>query len=357
MMKWPNKVSHTFKIKYPVIQAPMLGITTPAMVAAVSNSGGLGSLPVGGLAPTRTLELIEQTKALTDKPFAINLFVHSIPANVDEQEIDTMQSFLKELCDVDGIPLETQSAQSLKFNSYKDQVDVLISENIHIVSFTFGIPDDESIQKFKANGIILIGTATCVEEAELLEEKGIDMIVAQGSEAGGHRGSFLNIHNPPLIGSMVLIPAIAAATSKPVIGSGGITDGKSIAAAFMLGASAIQTGTIFLASPESLASEAWKKLVINAPEENIILTNAFSGRWARGLKNKLSEQIENSGRQIPAYPVQNSITASIRAQAQKLGNTDYIVMLRGQTTTPIEEEPAAKIFQKMVQQTEEVFKS
>lgn len=335
----------------------MLGITTPAMVAAISNSGGLGSLPVGGLTPARTLELIKQTKDLTDKPFAVNLFVHPIPRRIDEQEFDAMQSFLKELCAADGISLETQSAQSLKFNSYKDQVDVLISEKIHIVSFTFGVPDDESIQKFKVNGIILIGTATCVEEAKLVDEKGIDMIVAQGSEAGGHRGSFLNMHNPPLIGSIALIPAITAATSKPVIGSGGIADGKSITAAFTLGASAIQAGTIFLGSPESLAGDAWKRMVINAPEENIILTNAFSGRWARGLKNKLSEQIENSGHQVPQFPVQGSLTAPIRAHAQKLGNTDYVVMLRGQGTTRIEEEPAANIFQKMVKQTEEVFRS
>lgn len=335
----------------------MLGITTPAMAAAISNSGGLGSLPVGGLTPARTLELIMQTKALTDKPFAVNLFVHPIPASVDQQEFNTMQSFLKELCDADGIPLETQSAGSLKFNSYKDQVDVLINENIRIVSFTFGIPDDESIQKFKANGIILIGTATCVEEAMLLDKKGIDMIVAQGSEAGGHRGSFLNVHNPPLIGSMALIPAIAAATGKPVIGSGGIADGKTIVAAFTLGASAIQAGTIFLAGPESLASEAWKKMIINPPEENIILTNVFSGRWARGLKNKLSEQIENSGRQVPPFPVQGSLTAPIRMQAQKSGNTDYIVMLRGQTAARIEEAPAATIFQKLIKQTEEVFES
>ena len=353
MIQSPKKITQTLNIKYPVIQSPMLGVTTPQMAAAISNAGGLGSLPVGGLVPDRTLALIQQTKALTNKPFAVNLFTHPIPDTVDQHEFDAMQLFLKELCATDGIETEIRSFNSLKFYSYTDQIDILIKENIPIVSFTFGVLDNENIKRLKANGTILIGTATCVEEAKLLDTVGIDMIVAQGHEAGGHRGSFLNPDNPPLIGSMVLIPAIAAVTSKSIIGSGGITDGKSIAAAFALGASAIQTGTIFLASHESLAGSAWKKVIENAGEEDIILTNSFSGRWATGIKNKLSERIENSGQKILAYPIQNSLTQPIRAQAQKLENTDYIVMLRGQTTVKIEEKPASEIFLDLVKQMEQ----
>ena len=354
-MNWPDEISKALKIEYPIIQAPMLGICTPEMVAAVSDAGGLGSLPVGVLPPERVSELIRKTKSLTSKPFAVNLFVHDIPDSVDEIEFDTMQAFLRRICAEDGIMIDKQNADSLKFNTYKNLIDVLIAENIPVVSFTFGVLDDESIRKLKANNTILIGTATCVAEARILDEKGIDMIVAQGSEAGGHRGSFLNVNDPPLIGSMTLIPSIAAITDKPVIASGGICDGKSILAAFTLGASAVQMGTVFVASHESLATSVWKKRLIEAGEGNIILTNAFSGRFARGIRNKLSEQVKTSGLAIPGYPIQNSLTTPIRAQAQKTGNTDYIVMLRGQSQIKIEEKGSAEIFLDLVRQTEAVF--
>jgi len=351
-MKWPDKISKTLKIEYPIIQAPMLGICTPEMVAAVANGGGLGSLPVGVLPPERVLELIRKTKSLTSKPFAVNLFVHDIPDSVDEIEFDTMQTFLRRICAEDGMIIDEQNAASLKFNTYKSLIDVLIAENIPIVSFTFGVLDNESIRKLKANNTILIGTATCVAEAKILDEKAIDMIVAQGSEAGGHRGSFLNVNDPPLIGSMTLIPSIAAITDKPVIASGGICDGKSISAAFTLGASAVQMGTAFVASHESLATSVWKKRLIGAGEEDIILTNSFSGRFARGIRNKLSEQVTTSGLAVPGYPIQNSLTTPIRAQAQKTGNTNYIVMLRGQSQAKIEEKGSAEIFLELVRQTE-----
>lgn len=356
-MNWPNQISKTLNIKYPIIQAPMLGICTPEMVAAVSNAGGLGSLPVGVLPPERVQELIRKTRSLTSKPFAVNLFVHDVPDKVDETEFNTMQAFLRRICAEDGIMVDEQNVASLKFNSYKNLVDMLIAENIPIVSFTFGVLDDESIRKLKANNTILIGTATCVAEAKILDEKGINMIVAQGSEAGGHRGSFLNVGDPPLIGSMTLIPSITAATDKPVIGSGGICDGKSIAAAFTLGASAVQMGTVFLASQESLATPVWKNKLIDAHEEDIILTNSFSGRFARGLKNKISEQVKTSGLAIPGYPIQNSLTVPIRTQAQKSNNTDYIVMLRGQSQIKIEEKGSEEILLDLVNQTEMLFET
>jgi nitronate monooxygenase len=355
MMNWPDKISKALNIQYPIIQAPMLGICTPEMVAAVANAGGLGSLPVGVLPADRVLELIRKTKNLTSKPFAVNLFVNDPPKGVDVIEFDTMQAFLRRICAEDGIMLVEQNAASLKFNTYKNLIDVLIAENIPIVSFTFGVLDDESIRKLKANNTILIGTATSVAEAKILDEKGIDMIVAQGAEAGGHRGSFLNMTDPPLIGSMTLIPSIAAVTDKPVIASGGICDGKSISAAFTLGASAVQMGTVFLASHESLATPSWKQQLISAREEDIILTNAFTGRWARGLRNKLSEQVKASGLAIPLYPIQGTLTGPIRMQAQKNNNTGYMVMLRGQSQVKIEEKGSAEIFLDLVRQTEKAF--
>jgi nitronate monooxygenase len=356
-MNWPDDISGILGIDYPIIQAPMLGITTPEMVAAVANAGGLGSLPIGGLPAGKVIELIQKTKSLTGKPFAVNLFAHDIPHSIDEAEFNAMQSFLKNICAADGICIDEQNVNSLRLNSYKDQIDLLIAENIPVVSFTFGVLDNESIQKFKANRTILIGTATSAEEARILDEKGIDMIVAQGSEAGGHRGSFLNTNNPPLIGSMALIQSIKSVTGKPVIASGGIIDHRGVAAAFALGASAVQMGTIFLASPESLATAEWKQRIKNANEDDIILTNAFSGRWARGIKNKLSEQVIASGFKIPPYPLQNSLTGPIRMQAKQIGNMDYVVMLRGQSPVKIEEKSSSEIVLDLVRQTEEFFKA
>ena len=351
-MIWPDRVSKILNIKYPVIQAPMLGVTTPEMVAAVSNNGGLGSLPVGGLSAEKTLALIQRTKELTDKPFAVNLFAHPIPAVVDENEFNAMQDFLSQLCTTDGIQVEQQAVDKLRFYSYKDLISTLISENIKVVSFTFGVPDDESIEILKANQAILIGTATSAEEAQVLDEKGIDMITMQGIEAGGHRGSFLDMDNPPLIGLRDLMHDVTAITDKPLIAAGAIADGKSVHNAFNLGADAVQVGSIFIASHESLANENWKKAVQEATDDDIVLTKAYSGRWARGVKNKLIESVENSALDIPTYPYQNALTAPIRVQAKQQNNIDYIAMWRGQSSVKIQSKSAAEIFLDLVSQAE-----
>lgn len=352
-MNWPDKVSKALNISYPVIQAPMLGITTPEMVAAVSNAGGLGSLPVGGLPAEKTLALIRKTKELTDKPFAVNLFAHSIPDAIDESEFNAMQDFLKRLCMADGIQVEQQKINNLKFNSYKDLIGTLISENVPVISFTFGVLDDESIKTLKANRAILIGTATSAEEAKVLDEKGIDMITAQGIEAGGHRGSFLDMNNPPEIGLTALLQAIIAVTDKPMIAAGAIADAASVHEAFNLRAHAVQTGSIFIASNESMATENWKKAVQNAIDTDIVLTNTYSGRWARGVKNKLIEKVRNSGLKIPLYPYQNALTTPIRMQAKQQNNIDYIAMWRGQSPVKIQAKGSAEIFLDLIKQTEE----
>lgn len=352
-MDWPDRISKRLNIKYPVIQAPMLGITTPEMVATVSNAGGLGSLPVGGLPPDKTLALIQKTKALTDKPFAVNLFAHPLPDAVSKEAFGAMQAFLKQLCAPDGITVEERQPDQLRFYSCKEQIGVLIGEQIRVISFTFGIPDDESIQRLRAAGAILIGTATSAEEAVVLEQKGTDMITAQGIEAGGHRGSFLDPDHPPHIGTIELVKTIAAITVKPVIAAGAIADGKDIRAVFGAGAVAVQCGTIFIASDESLATGPWKKAVQDAEGDEIVLTNAVTGRWARGIKNKLISDVENSGLAMPDYAIQNALTGPIRVQAKLQNNLDYIAMWRGQSSARIQAKSTAGIFSDLVRQAQE----
>ena len=197
-MEWKNKLTELLHVRYPIVQAPMLGASTPEMVAIVSNLGGLGSLPVGGLSPEKTRAFIRQTKTLTEKPFVVNLFAHDIPA-VEALNTAKMEDFLNKLSVKYGLKREGPSIDNSRLYSYREQIEILLEENIPIVSFTFGILDEPSIQALKEKGTLLIGTATCVQEALLLDEKGIDIVTAQGIEAGGHRGTFLEAVPLPMI--------------------------------------------------------------------------------------------------------------------------------------------------------------
>ncbi|HZG24537.1 MAG TPA: nitronate monooxygenase, partial [Chitinophagaceae bacterium] len=230
-MIWENEVTKALGIKYPIIQAPMLGVTTPEMVAAVCQQGGLGSLPVGGLSPEKTRELIRKTKAFTPLPFAVNLFANQVPINTDVEAALDMQELLRKISIDNNFDYEMPQPGSLKFYTYTDQIDCLLEENVPVVSFTFGALDASSITALKQRGTVLIGTATCLEEAEILDENGIDMITAQGIEAGGHRGTFLEDRPLPMIGLIPLITTLTGKIKKPIIAAGGIGNGKALKAA------------------------------------------------------------------------------------------------------------------------------
>ncbi|MDR3679603.1 MAG: nitronate monooxygenase [Flavipsychrobacter sp.] len=346
-MKWTNELTDILQVQYPIIQAPMLGATTPEMVAAISNEGGLGSLPVGGLSPEKTLALIQHTKQLTDRPFAVNLFTNDVPAyHLDEAK--KMQAFLVKLCAENELTFDVQDIESFHFYNYKQQIDILINENIPIVSFTFGIIDNATIKRLHEKGIILIGTATSIKEAIVMNEKNIDLVCAQGIEAGGHRGSFLNDEPLPMVGIFALVASIADHISKPVIAAGAINNGKTIRAALALGAVGVQVGTAFLASLESSIIPAYKAALIIAADTDTQLTQAFSGRWARGIPNKMMMKIQESGLAIPPYPIQNSITTALRQAAQKQNNKDFTNLWAGQSANKVEQKSCADIFKKMV---------
>lgn len=334
-------------IDYPVIQAPMQGITSPEMVAAVSNSGGLGSLPLGGLSSEKALELIRKTKMLTDKPFAVNLFAHTNPV-INEKVAKTMSHYIERLGEKFQIPFTSQPIEQLQFHSYEEQIGVILSENLKIVSFTFGLLNDKSIRQLKNNHVILIGTATCLEEARLLEGKGIDMIIAQGIEAGGHRGSFLEDSPLPLLHLHSLLSLIVKNTSLPVIASGGLADKQAIQAVLKLGARGIQAGTAFIASNESLAPPSYKAALKLAAENGTILTRSFSGRWARSIRNRFIEEIEKSGLEIPEYPIQNSLTTPLRTTAKQMDNKDFISLYAGMSAHKSQQAPAAAICKQLI---------
>ncbi|AXI03032.1 NAD(P)H-dependent flavin oxidoreductase [Aquirhabdus parva] len=358
-MNWQNGLTQLLGITYPIIQAPMLGVTTPEMVAAVSNLGGLGSLPVGGLSPEKTLALIKKTKSLTQRPFAVNLFAHDVPTDASAfAHAQSMAEYLEELAQKHSVAFQSQPISDFQFYSYRDQVQVLLDEQIQIVSFTFGILADEIIALFKEKGVVLIGTATCVKEAQILEEKGVDAITAQGIEAGGHRGSFLADVELPQIGSIALIPQMADQVSIPILASGGINDGRTIRAAFILGAAAVQIGTAFIASSESSAIPAYKAALKVAKDTDTVLTRNFSGRFARGIQNEFMREVDvevkQSGRIIPQYPIQNSLTTALRAESQKQNNAQFTNLWSGQSVYRGTGVSSADVFNDLVRQTEQL---
>ncbi|QCX52611.1 nitronate monooxygenase family protein [Elizabethkingia sp. JS20170427COW] len=314
------------QLKSPILLAPMLGVVTPEMVAAVSNHGALGGLPLGGQSPEKALQLIQKTKSLTSEIFAVNLFTHSKPSlEQNLTKVEKMKSYL--LQKVKDKQWSEQYDFNYSFYPYQDLIDIIIAEEIKVVSFTFGRLDAESIQKLKDHSILIIGTATCLEEAMLLEKSGIDMVVAQGIEAGGHRGGFLE-GDLPQVGLFSLLPQLVENLSIPVIASGGIYDHKTMQAAFQLGAQAVQIGSYFIAATESLATDTYRQLLKQSKDTSTMLTKSFSGRWARGIKNEW--MMETQDMEIPDYPLQNLLTQPLRALAKAHGDIEYTNYWAGQ---------------------------
>ncbi len=254
----------TFQLKLPIIQAPMAGeAATPELIATVANAGGLGSLGAGYLSPEQIRKNIREIKKLTTQPFAVNLFTPSyfdkkINQNKFPKIAAIIQNYQKQL----GINQEIIFPGYV--NNFKAQIAVIIEEKIPIFSFTFGIPETEIIQQFKKNKIKIIGTATTVNEAIALENAGCDAVVAQGYEAGGHRGSFIQTAAETMIGTMALVPQMVSQIKIPVIAAGGIMDGRGLIAAMALGACAVQMGTAFLTCKESAVNASYKSLLQNS---------------------------------------------------------------------------------------------
>ncbi|GAB3989670.1 nitronate monooxygenase family protein [Spirosoma daeguense] len=352
----PNSVSlaELLTIDYPVIQAPMLGVTTSDMVAAIANAGGLGSLPVGGLSPEKTAELIRETKRKTSKPFAVNLFAHEIIAQPDNVVLAEMQDFLATVYADYQVPFERKAEEEFRFYSYLDQLDVLIDEQIPIVSFTFGMLNAESVDRLKSCGATLIGTATSVREAQLLSDSGVNAIVAQGFEAGGHRGTFCWEGGLPQVGLFSLLPQMADAVSVPVIAAGGIVDARTVNAAFVLGAAGVQLGTFFIPTEESAASEAYRKAVLEARDTSTKLTKAFTGRWARGIRNEFMARVETSGLETPYYTYQNNLTAPLRAFGQKTNQSDLVALWAGQSAVSAQQGKSRDVFLALIEKIKQV---
>ncbi len=322
--------------------------SSPELVAAVSNAGGLGSFGAGYLTPAQIAETIAQIRALTSRPFGMNLFAGGFDGTGTRDASRILELMAPHHARL-GLPPPTTPDEFLP--DFEEQVEVVFDTNVPIFSFTFGIPAAEIIAKAKARDIKLMGTATTVAEARALHAAGVDAIVAQGSEAGAHRGTFLASCEDSLIGTLALVPQIVDATPLPVIASGGIMDGRGIVAAAALGASAVQMGTAFLACPESGAAEAYKAAVLAARDDATILTRAFSGRMARGLANSFALEMTAHAQELLRYPAQNNLTRPMRTAAARQGDADHLSLWAGQAAPLARAMPAADLVALLVKES------
>jgi nitronate monooxygenase len=365
-MTLETRVTRALEIEHPVIQAPMAGgPTTPGLVAAVSNAGGLGSLGAAYLSPETLREQVREIRRLTRAPFNVNLFVPS-PFGLDPERIKRSDELLgpyREELGIQAPDIQAPDIQAPEMpssfafeESFDDQLEVVLEEGVTVFSFTFGVPGEEQLRRLRDAGVITVGTATTVREGLRLEESGVDVVVAQGGEAGGHRGTFLGDFRDALIGTMALVPQIVDALSIPVIAAGGIMDGRGLAAALVLGAEAAQMGTAFLACEESGAHPEFKKAVLGAAEDETAITRAFSGRAARGIKNRLLVEVGEHEEELPPFPVQNALTRDVRAAAQRQGRPEFMSLWAGQAARLTRLATAAQIVQGVVEGAESVLR-
>ncbi|WP_462420920.1 NAD(P)H-dependent flavin oxidoreductase [Salinicoccus sp. Marseille-QA3877] len=346
-----TEVSKQLGIQYPIIQAPMAGSTTPELVAAVSNGGGLGSIGAGYYSPDKLTEDIKNTKALTVQPFAVNLFVPEYNA-VTSTQIDRMKKILTPY--YEAFNIEPDMPTMDKDDTFDQLVRIVIVNNIKICSFTFGIPDPVTVEKLKEAGVTLIGCATTVEEAILNEQAGMDMVVAQGFEAGGHRGSFAQKALQSSVGTMTLVPQIKDAVDIPVIAAGGIMDGRGVYASLILGAGAAQLGTAFLTTKESAAPKIHKNAILNSTEADTVLTKSYSGKYARGIRNQFIDDMEKHQEDILPYPFQNKMTKKIRSKAAAEDRSDILHLWSGQGVRMSQEVEAEELFKDIADQVNKI---
>lgn len=328
-----RNLMRTLAIRLPIIQAPMAGgVVTPKMIAEVTKAGGLGSLPLGYLNAAEARKAIQKTAELVKGQFAINVFIPAKETLLDSHKVSQMLAHINHYRAKTGLPEKTDLTPLVEANA-DELIDIAVAEGVRIVSFTFGTLSERKISQLHQQGVFVMGTATTVNEGLLLNALGCDAVIAQGYEAGGHRGGGF-IENQPggLVGTMALIPQMVDALTIPVIAAGGIMDGRGIAAALTLGASAAQMGTAFLTCKESAASEIHQQMIRDSAEDSTCITSVFTGKFVRGIKNTFVNETEAMFDEtaILPYPHQHQATKEFRAKANQLGQTGYASFWSGQ---------------------------
>jgi len=327
-----NRLTAKLGIDYPVIQGPLGGLSSQKLTAAVSNFGGLGSFGAHGLTPEVIKDVIGEIRSLTSKPFAMNLWVSmedECARTSDENAFNRSLAPLSPHLAALGAPRPTFKPYSP--TRFEDQARVLLDANVPVFSFIVGIPPREILEECRTKGIVTIGTATTPDEAAALQEAGVDAIVASGFEAGGHRASFLRAAEDSLTGTFSLVPQIADVVTVPVIAAGGIADAGGVIAALALGAEAVQMGTVFLACEESGAGLIHRQALRGKKAGHTALTKGFTGRLARGIHNRLLEELSQEGTPILPYPLQRRLVRNLAMAAEAAGRADLLPLWAGQS--------------------------
>lgn len=346
----PTPFAQRLGLSAPIVQGPFgSGLSAVDLVVEVSEAGGLGSFGVHHLDANGILATAAAIRARTQRPFALNLWIpmqdSGDPSLSDaeyDEALDVLRPYFKEL----GLPLPRRPQRFTP--DYAEQVDALLEARPAIFSFVFGIPEPAVLRRCRELGIVTLATVTTVDEAIEAERAGVDAVVASGFEAGGHRISFLREAEDSLTGTVALIPQVVDAVRIPVIAAGGIADGRGIAAALCLGAQAVQIGTAFLACDESGASSLHREQLRSSNARYTALTRAFTGRLARGIRNRFIEDMRSRERQVPRYPVQAWLTAQYKSAAIAAGRTDLLPLWSGQSAALIRHRKARELFESLV---------
>lgn len=331
-----------FGIELPIIQAPMAGVQDSALTVAVSNAGGLGSLPCAMLSLEQLRHELEKIRHLTTKPYNLNFFCHSEPTPSIESEA-LWRATLSPYLETFGIDANAIPAGPGRSPFSAEAADIVGEFKPPVVSFHFGLPSTDLLNRVREWGSKIVASATTVEEARWLEAKGVDAIIAQGLDAGGHRGMFLSEDLNTQLGTFALLPQVVQAVNIPVIAAGGIADAEGVAAAMKLGAAGVQIGTAYMLCPESTTSGLHRAALKSGAAHRTALTNLFTGRPARGIVNRVIEEIGPICRTVPAFPLATSAIAPIRAKAESMGSSDFSPLWAGQNVSGCKEIPAAEL--------------
>ena len=330
-----------FDLEIPIIQAPMAGVQLGALAAAVSEAGGLGSLPCALATPEVMAKEIELIRARTGRPYNVNFFCHVPPAPDAAREAKWREALVPYYRE-HGIDPATIPAGPGRAPFTVESADVLERFKPPIVSFHFGLPEARLLERVKGWGTKVIASATTVDEALWLERRGVDAVIAQGVEAGGHRGMFLTEDITTQVGTFSLLPQVVDAVKVPVIAAGGIADARGVKAALDLGAAAVQVGTAFLLCHEATTTKLHRAALKSAAARHTALTNLFTGRPARGIVNRLMRDLGALSPLAPAFPLATGAIAPLRAKAEAAGSTDFTALWSGQNASGCREVPAAE---------------
>ena len=354
---WPDRrVLDLFAIEFPIIQAPMAGAAMSDMVAAVSEAGGLGSLPCALLSLEQARRELEIIRGKTSRPMNVNFFCHREPSHDPDREMRWRQR-------LDGYYIQlglanNADAQASNRAPFDEKMcDLVVEFHPEVVSFHFGLPEKNLLARVQRAGAKIISSATSVDEAVWLEDQGCDAIIAQGYEAGGHSGMFLTRDVSTQLGTMALVPQVVDAVKVPVIAAGGIADARGIVAAFSLGAAAVQMGTAYLLCPEAKISPLHRQALKNSKDNETVVTNVFTGRPARGIVNRLIREVGPISDDAPEFPLAAGAVLPLRLKSETAGLHDFTPLWSGQAARLCRELPAAQLTKQLVEETLEKLRS